>query len=191
MKTHSIAITIAVTFAVTFGFGTFAPGCSIISTRHDYDPGFDFSGLKTYAWVDATGDTGIDELNERRVRAAVDRVLSAKGYVEAADDIDFRVAIHGGTRTRVGVSERNYGRRGWYGAGGVDVYEYDEGLISVHVIDASKNQLVWRGTATKVLAHNPTPQKIVETINLAVDRIFDDFPPPGPPGFGPSEGGPR
>jgi len=43
MKTHSIAVTIA----ITFGLGTFAPGCSIISTRHDYDPGFDFSGLKT------------------------------------------------------------------------------------------------------------------------------------------------
>ncbi len=51
-------------------------------------------------------------------------------------------------------------------------------MLSVDVVDAMKNQLVWRGTATKVLARNPTPEKIEETINLAVDRIFEMFPPP-------------
>ncbi len=170
MKTHSIAL--------AFGLSALAPGCSTISTHHDYDTAFDFSSLKFYAWIDATGDTGIDELNERRVRSAVDRVLGAKGYVEATENLDFLVAIHGGTQTRVSVAERHYGRRGWYGRGGVDVYEYDEGMLRVDVVEATKNQLVWHGTATKVLSRNPTPEKIEETINLAVDRIFETFPPP-------------
>ncbi|MCI0635474.1 MAG: DUF4136 domain-containing protein [Actinobacteria bacterium] len=164
--------------ALVYGLTALAPGCSTISTTHDYDTTFDFSSLKYYAWIDGTGDIGIDDLNLRRVRAAVNRVLGAKGYVEAAENLDFLVAVHGGTRSRVSISERQYGRRGWYGSGGVDVYQYDEGMLSVDVVDARQNQLVWRGTATKVLARDPSPEKIEETINLAVDRILEKFPPP-------------
>ncbi len=172
MKTHSIA--------VAFGLSALAPGCSTISTHQDYDTAFDFSGLKSYAWVDATGDIGLDDLNARRVRSAVNRVLGAKGYVEATEDLDFLVTLHGGTRSRVSVSQPHYGGRGW-GHGRVDVHQYEEGMVSVDVLDAKAKQLVWRGTATKVLSTNPTPEKIEQTINLAVDKIFEKFPPGTPP----------
>lgn len=170
MKAHSIALVVALSAPLA--------GCSSISTSHDYDTNYDFSALKYYTWIDGTGDIGINELNLRRVRAAVNRVLGAKGYVEATENLDFLVAIHGDTRSKVSVSQRQYGRGGWYGPGGVEVYQYEEGRLLIDIVDARKNELVWRGSATKVLSSNPTPEKIDQTINRAVEKILEKFPPP-------------
>lgn len=190
MRTHSMALVAA----------ALATACSTISTTYDYDTQFDFSTLKYYTWIDGTGideetgtneQTGINELNARRIRSAVNRVLSAKGYVEATENLDFLVAMHGGSRSRVSVSQRSPGYGGWYGPGGVEVYQYEEGMLTIDIVDARKNQLIWRGTATKVLSRNPTPEKVEETINRAVEKLFEKFPPPQASEERPADRGPE
>ena len=61
---------------------------------YDYDKSADFSGLKTYAWVNGT--IVRDELTHKRIVAAVDSQMAAKGFarVEATGSPDVYVAYH-------------------------------------------------------------------------------------------------
>jgi len=78
----------------------------------------------------------------------------------------------------------NYGYgHGWYGGGfGVGtsttyVNEWDEGTLLIDVIDAKKNELIWRGSAQAELRKHQDPSEGQEVLNDVVARILRDFPP--------------
>ena len=52
-----------------------------------------------------------------------------------------------------------------------------EGTLVVDVIDNQSDELVWRGTATGVLARNPTPEERIESTDSAVQQLLSRFPP--------------
>ena len=59
--------------------------CSSVQVSQDYDPETDFARLNTFNWQSETqqktGDVRVDDqLMNSRIRKAVDRMLSAKGY---------------------------------------------------------------------------------------------------------------
>ena len=65
-------------------------GCSGLEVSQDYDVNTDFSGLKLYAWKSEkqaqTGDIRVDNpLLDARIRAAVDRALTAGGLHKAPE----------------------------------------------------------------------------------------------------------
>src|SRR5690349_8708742 len=51
---------------------------------YDYDKGTDFTKVRTYAWVHSRGEVQ-DELNHKRIVAAVDSQLSAKGLTKVQE----------------------------------------------------------------------------------------------------------
>ncbi len=60
-------------------------GCATMQVRTDYDPDVSFTQLQTYTWVDQVTDaSGGPALNspllEKRIRQAVDRALTSRGY---------------------------------------------------------------------------------------------------------------
>jgi hypothetical protein len=57
------------------------------------------------------------------------------------------------------------------------VYEYQQGTVIVDLIDAQKQELVWRGTVTGVLESNPTPEKMDKNANAAMAKLFSQYPP--------------
>jgi len=154
--------------------------CSNVSTHYDFDPGADFSKLKTYRWLPPPKDTvTTSPLVLQRIQGAADREFASKGYEQAEGDVDFLVAIHTGAQQRVRVTDwgYGYGYRGW-GGGRVDVYQYEEGTMIVDVVDARSKKLVWRGTAVAALSPQPTPEQTTQLINEAVSKLLKDFPPP-------------
>ena len=64
--------------AVTVMLAALAAGCSSMEVNYDFDPKADFSGLKTYSWLDKpqklTGDPRIDgnTILESRIHEAFD-----------------------------------------------------------------------------------------------------------------------
>jgi hypothetical protein len=76
-----------------------------------------------------------------------------------------------------------YGYRGgMYGAWGgypydVDTVDYREGTLSIDLVDARKNQLVWQGVAegrvSDEVRQNPGP-----AIDAVIAEIFRNFPNP-------------
>jgi uncharacterized protein DUF4136 len=145
------------------------------SIQTDYDRSFDFSRLKTYAYVDVARDPrdplAVNPMNERRVRAALDSQLLAHGYTpDSSGKADFLVAYHAATRQRVSVQELGYGI-GRLGPRRLDVDQYTEGTLVVDVVDAATRQLVWRGSATGTIA----PKEADAKIRKAVAKLMGQF----------------
>jgi hypothetical protein len=51
------------------------------------------------------------------------------------------------------------------------------GTLVIDMADAKKNQLAWRGMATKEVKTQASPEKRDKSINEAVKKVFKNFPP--------------
>lgn len=163
-------------------------GCSQITVTTDHDSAANFAALHTYAWrpgpQQGVGDPRFDStLIDKRVRAAVDRVLASKGYRAASPGrtADFLVGYHAVVRQKTNTQTINqmYGYRvgGLPGGPGSRASDYDEGTLLIDVIDPATMQLLWRGSGTGVVDPQASPEKREQRINEAVEQILAAFPP--------------
>ena len=67
-----------------------------------------------------------------------------------------------------------YGYAFWPGWGYTTVSTYHEGSIVVDIVDREKEQLVWRGVATRVLGKKSSSE---EKIDQTMGRLMAGFPP--------------
>jgi hypothetical protein len=156
-------------------------GCSGIKVSTDHNREFDFTGFKTYEWMadkpDLLRDPLIDTaLLDRRVKQAVDKELSMRGYVKAEDGPDFFVSYHFGTESQVDVSSCGYhypaSPRCW--GREVETYTYTNGTLILDFVEAKDLELVWRGYATGAIND---VERMDETIGEAVRKVLAEFPP--------------
>jgi hypothetical protein len=173
-----------------------AIACTNVRTRYDFDPAVDFSAWRTYAWYPIgsppTGDPRRDNpLLHRRIEAAVDRELAAKGFEKISEgDPDFFVNFHLATERRLDVRHMNGvyadGPRGrqWNGAGWggvrwseVVVTEYQEGTLVLDLVDEFERVLAWRGSGSRRLPRDLPPDRLTRFVDEAVDEILRQFPP--------------
>ncbi|MEE9367267.1 MAG: DUF4136 domain-containing protein [Pontiella sp.] len=164
-------------------------GCSSTSVTRDYNETTDFSTLKTFAWQHAdqpqTGNPRIDnDLIDERVRAAVNRDLSAKGFnLVEEPEADFLVAYFVEYKQRIGGGTMSVGMRGGsYGrAAGVGyntgISDYEEGYLTIDVIDPEEGKNFWRGVGRRTSYENNNPKKITKIVNQSVSSILKKFPP--------------
>ncbi len=112
---------------------------------------------QSFSWNPAPAH-GAASLADQRVRNAVMQTLESKGYTQASDKADCRIAYHLSTRNvaqpkpRVGVGVGVGGGSGRVG-GGVGIRlpigkkpGTVHGTFTLDVIDAAKNAQVWSGT---------------------------------------------
>ncbi len=171
-------------------------GCSTLRVSSDFNPTYDFTRLKTYAWLDdgkaVSSDARVNnDLIVERVRSAVESSLAAKGYVKTdAASADFVVSWLGAIDKKLQVEsiDHFYSPYG-YGALARDPYwnrgrglrtttarEYEEGTIIVDVLDPGQHKLIWRGSGTDRIGSNNSPEKVTRNINEAVSAIMASFP---------------
>jgi len=160
--------------------------------RYDYDKDKDFSKFKTYKWVTVKGADQPDELTGKRIMAAVDAELAAKGLTKTdSDSADLYVAYQTAVGTEKQFTSYNTGwgygpgwGSGWYGGGGMSstttygststVYV---GQLDLSMYDPASKQLVWRGVASKTLDPKAKPEKKDKNITKAVQKLLKNFPP--------------
>jgi hypothetical protein len=157
---------------------------STTSVSYDHDQNYDFGGLQSWDWVASPGQVqgaagARSPLVEARIRDAIERELSAKGYrrVEGGEP-DFRVAYHGGSNEKLDVRTTYdyYGYRWRTAVATTDVREYTEGTLLIDVVDGVRKELVWRGIGVaEVYADNP--QEVTEQVNKVVSDVLKGFPP--------------
>ena len=172
---------------------TFVFGCSGIQVSQDYDLSTDYYGLKTYDWAPTTqqnkDDTWVNNsLLENRIHTAVDRSLSDKGYQRVSQGTaDFYVGYQYRIRrkiqsdnlsTGIGFGIGSYSRRGGIGVStGTGITEYDQGILIIDIIDATNDNLMWRGTGTSRVSQHSSPENKTKNINETVEKILEQFPP--------------
>lgn len=136
---------------------------------------------RTFAWNPApSGDAAT--FNDQRVRNAVMQTLKAKGYEEATDKADCRIAYQLSTqhvepqKPRVGVGMGG-GSGGMGGGIGVSLpigkRSGERGTFTLDVIDAAKNAQVWSGSVESGFAAAEISD---EEARQVVEEILAKYP---------------
>lgn len=162
----------------------FLAGCSGISTDADWDSGYDFAGVSTYAWLEKAPEGRLDGLVESRFYRIADEILASRGFRKtAAGEADVLATYHTGLQSRQQYDSYGYGAGSWWSGywngrlTATAVRSYTEATLLIDVVDRKRNQLVWRGSASKTLEDLGDPEKREEQLREAVERMLADFPP--------------
>jgi len=163
----------------------FLISCSAIyDISYDYDRTTDFTSLKSYSWLQVPEKSDTNSLDAIRIKFAVNAELEKKGFEKALANPDFLIAYHFGTKDKVNVRPWGYGYGsfdrywgGYWGHGGVSVYQYEEGTLIIDFVESNSNNLFWRGAGKSVVDDAKTPEKRDKMINEAVQKILGNFPP--------------
>jgi len=172
--------------------------CSVLlacatTANVDYREDYDFSIIHEIRIVPparpGNADTRINSpLVEERIRKAITEVLTAKGYGIVENNADANLAWQVSTRAGVesydsgfsvgfGTFQRHSAVGVGYGFPGYDADSYDEGVLTVDILNAADNTLLWRGSSSRRLVNGATPQTITTTVHELVGDVLKNFPP--------------
>lgn len=168
-------------------------GCSTqtsVDIHTDHDPTAEFAAFRTYGWVPGRPAVpamrrGEDPFLESRLRAipqVIEQALVEKGFQKDPNGRpDFRVAYRVATEKGRIDSFQDYG---WYKrAGGSKdmgtayVTGYEEGSLTIDIVSASGERLLWRGTARAVVDDSIPSIERQARLERAVRQLLQSFPP--------------
>jgi hypothetical protein len=144
-------------------------------------PWTNMSGYRTYRWwqlpvAERAGYSEREALLDWRVRSAVDRELATRGYAQdTAGRPDFVVRYNVRLREESTSSFREYLAYRADGGGkdmGDALMGYEEGTLTLEVVDVAARRVAWRGMASAVVEKNPNGK----LIDPAVTQMLARFP---------------
>ena len=175
-------MTIAAVIAAIAVFALGAGAALAQDVNVNYVPGTDFSGYKTYKWVEIQGaekpdqilDTQIDRPSTRPWRPRDSRRPTG----DAADlAIAYQVALNQqqqwNTYSTGGYGARRYGG----GMGTATSTTINIGTVALDMYDVAAKELVWKGQASKTVSSEKDPEKRQKNIDKAMAKLLKDFPP--------------
>jgi len=155
-----------------------------------HDPKANFEGYRTFAFAQdpeeelASGsEQGGSPFVERQIQREIRYELARRGYDQAGlGEADFLIAINVGARTTTWYSVQQTVYRDpyetyftqWGAVRGIELRTFQDGTISIDMIDGQSNKLVWHGWATEPIAPSKTTEEIIKGI---VKKVLDNFPP--------------
>lgn len=158
--------------------------------RTDADPQANFARYQTYAFYQplAMESSGYSSYLSDRIKTSVRREMDARGYRFVSEDPDLRVNFQAVVRERSDVYDvprsdvrlfYSYRARSyvampvWYDE--TRVTEYTEGTLTVDLVDADQNRLVWTGDAIGRVTQK-TAQERINAADQAITAIFSHYP---------------
>ena len=156
--------------------------CSSIRVQYDYDRGTDYSNYKTYNYYPDM-QTGLNELDTKRLLRAMDSVLQTKG-IQFSEEADFLINIESREfqlpqRNTVGVGVGGSGRNV---GGGVSIglpigAANRETEIVFDFVDSRKDALFWQAISESSLRDNASPSTKEKVLQEIVAKVFSKYPP--------------
>ena len=144
----------------------------------------DFTTLETFGW---DSDVEPATIVDTEIRAAIRKVLTAKGYRESDSNPAFRVshetlerdAIKQGNPVRIGIGVGSWGGNVGGSVGtSVDVGEKDRMIhelrIAVRMLDSTGEREIWSGT-TGAMPERP----VAEAVSGAISELLEVYPARG------------
>ena len=148
------------------------------------DPSANFANYRTFGFPERLGTDdrdGYTSLLSQYLKAATTREMQARGY-QLSDDPD--LLINFGVLTQEKIRSTTtpsyggyYGYRGYGAWGGYDttVTQYTEGTLTIDLIDARRNQLVWEAAGTGRI-RDEVRANLQPAVNDAVTLLFQQYP---------------
>ena len=156
--------------------------CASTQVKYDYEPTADFSAYRTYNYFSDI-DTGLSNLDAKRLFRAVDSVLQQKG-IKLSEEPEFLINIQGQSfynpqNSSVGVG---VGGTGGNVGGGVSIgipvgSRTMERELIFDFVDSEKNQLFWQAISSSNISENASPATREKKINEMVAKVFSKYPP--------------
>jgi len=178
------------TFVLVVSLSMMMFACSSVTYKHDFDPEYDFSTFKTYRWTSAKEINPQDELQKyplvyKRVVAAVDKALAAKGMTKVdGDEFDVVVVAHAGSKEKMQVTQTGSSyHSGWYDpwwgpyGGSTHVSYYEEATLVIDIVNWNNKELAWRGMATGTVKENQNAEEQQDRLDKIAVRMFVEYPP--------------
>lgn len=158
--------------------------------RTDYDPTADFGRYNTWGFYSpiAMDESGYSTWISDRIKDNVRREMDARGYRYVDKDPDLQVNFQGIVREKTDVWSvprtdfqyfYSYRRRAYFAVpvwyDDTQVSQYTEGTLTVDLVDAKRNRMVWTGAAIGRVT-NKTPQQRMAEVDTAIASIYAQFP---------------
>ena len=142
----------------------------------EFDETVDFSRYKTFAiregQLRSPNPALNSELTKKRVEAAIERALAAKGLTKTTGSSDLNVFY---TLGSIGRVETETYPAGWRGLGTrVAKVPYAEGNLVIDLRDPTTRSLVWRGIATE---EQRNAAKLAGKLDDMVKKCIAKYPP--------------
>lgn len=159
--------------------------------RTDFDPTADFAGYRTWAFYDpiAMEESGYSSWISDRIKDNVRREMEARGYRYVETKPDLLVNFQGILRERTDVysvprtdyqyfysyrARRYFAVPVWYDQ--TQVSNYTEGTLTVDLVDAARNRMVWTGAASSRVVQRKSPQERAAEVDTAIGSVFAQYP---------------
>ncbi|WP_411031108.1 DUF4136 domain-containing protein [Spongiimicrobium sp. 3-5] len=157
--------------------------CSAVKVNYDYEKTTDFSGYTTYNYYPDL-NTGLGELDTKRLLKAVDAAMQAKGIL-LAEEPDFFINIQSSSfraprsNSSVGVGVGGGGRNVGGGVSiGIPVGQPSFSReIVFDFVDSQRDALFWQGVTESSYRDNASPNTREQLLNQIVTKVFSKYPP--------------
>ena len=127
-----------------------------------------------------------DQLLDQDIKRAVDAQLAQKGLTKVDKNGDILVSYQAHVREEKGINLWSSGASGWWGGGpwgaGLNSVQGQTstipiGTLVVGLYDPARNQLIWRGDASKTVNLKKDPNKNYANLQKAIVKLFKNYPP--------------
>ncbi|MBT8179507.1 MAG: DUF4136 domain-containing protein [Eudoraea sp.] len=156
--------------------------CGAVRVNYDYASETNFSRYTTYNYYPDL-DTGLSELDSKRLLRAVDSVLQAKG-IPMAENPDFFINIHSvsyrnNPNSTVGVGMGGTGRNVGGGvAVGIPLGNSNMSRdIIFDFVDVQTDALFWQAVSSSNFSDNASPSTRERLLRDVVLKVFSKYPP--------------
>jgi len=157
-------------------------GCAPVRVQYDYDPGVVFGNYSSYSFTPDL-NTGLSELDERRLLQAVGAVLQSRGF-QLSEDPDMVLEIYSNlyedpAQSTVGIG---MGGTGANVGGGVSVgLPLNSGQLQREIIfelrDARQGRPLWQAVSEDRFNEGASPEKRADRFRTIAAKVFEGFPP--------------
>jgi hypothetical protein len=156
--------------------------CGSARVNYDYDDQTDFTSYATYNYF-GDMETGLSELDEKRLMDAMDATLGEKGFM-FAEEPDMFINIKSTVFKAQAANNVGVGLGGGNGGigGGVSIGIPVGGPkmtreLKIDFVDSNKDMLIWQAVSESPFREGDTPQEKSEKLQAVVDKIFSKYPP--------------
>ena len=156
--------------------------CGGVRVVYDYDNTTDFANYTTYGYYPDM-ETGMNELDAKRLLVAVDSIMQLKGILYSEEpeiyiniqSRDYRNPQNSNVGVGVGGTGRNVG-------GGVSIglplgRPNMEREIVFDLVDSQKDVLVWQAISESGFREGASPSVKEEKLHQIVAKVFAKYPP--------------
>ncbi len=155
----------------------------------DYDRSADFSRYSTYDFYDPMGieEAEYQSLVSKYFRESIGREMEMRGYRRAIEP-DILINVSARIDDKIKVTSRPssgvyYGsgyrssRYGFYHGYSTetDVRQYTEGTVTIDLVDARRQELVWTASGTGTVTDKKL-KNLYESVNNGVAAVFQEYP---------------